>query len=45
MVVDHKPAVEDMTGGPLVVVGLAYLFGGADVVVLKKEASEDLLHV
>ena len=45
MVVDHKAAVVDTTGGPLVVVGLAYLLGGADVVVLKKEVSEDLLHV
>ena len=45
MVVDHKAAVVDMTGGPLVVVGLAYLYGGADVVVLKKEVSEYLLHV
>ena len=46
MVVDHKAAVVDTTGGgPLVVVGLACLYSGADVVVLKKEVSEDLLHV
>ena len=43
MVVDHKAAVVDVTGGPLVVVGLAYLYGGADVVVLKKKEVHSLI--